>query len=236
MNKEERRLKRLEKAPKASWLYRLVKIFGWLPMNILYPTKVYGNRNIGKKKVIIAMNHLSAVDPLMIAHIFSPSVYFMAKGDFMKKPGIAWLLNNLGCIFVRRGEPDMNATKRAFGVLESGKALGVFPEGTRNKNDDGSFLRLKTGVAYFAIKAEAPVVPMVIDRKLKAFRRNSVIIGDEIDMSEFYCENPGKDALAGATRKLQAEMLRLRGELDKLNGREPATEIPTQKKSSREEA
>ena len=228
MNKEERRQKRLEKAPKAKWLYRFVKIIGWLPMNVLFPTKVYGNRKLDKKKVIIAMNHLSAIDPLMIAHKFSPSVYFMAKGDFMKKPVISWFLNHLGCIFVRRGEPDINAAKRAFGVLESGKALGVFPEGTRNKNDDGSFLRFKTGVAYFAIKAEAPIVPMVIDRKLRFFRKNSLIIGDEIDMSEFYCENPGKDALAGATRKLQNEMQRLRRELDELNGRKAEAVTPSE--------
>ena len=166
------------------------------------------------------MNHLSAVDPFMIAHIISPSVHFMAKGDFMKNRFVGWLLNGFGCIFVRRGEPDMNATKRAFGVLESERPLGIFPEGTRNKNDDGSFLRFKTGVAYFAIKSEAPVVPMVIDRKLRAFRKNSVIIGEEIDMSEFYCDTPGREALSGATRKLQAEMRRLRAELDAINGRE----------------
>ncbi|MEG1710837.1 MAG: lysophospholipid acyltransferase family protein [Clostridia bacterium] len=214
MNKEEKIIRRKNKEPKTSILYRIGQILFYLPLKLIFPIKIYGKKNLGNRRLIITMNHKSGLDPVLMAHLFRPSMYFMAKMEFTKNKFMSWLLSNLGCIFVHRGEPDFSATKKVMNVLEDDKIFAIFPEGTRNKVDDQSIRKFRTGAAYYAIKQEAPILPMVIDKKIKAFHKNAIIVGDEFELSEYYGQTLTKELLTEATEIIYKKTLELQERLN----------------------
>ena len=113
---------------------------------------------------IVAMNHLSIVDPPVIAEtlarITHRRVRFMAKAEAMSMPLVGWALRAYGGFGVRRGRPDRDAYRMARQVLEDGDWLGVAPEGTRSRS--GHLGEPKAGVALLALRSAAPVLPIGI--------------------------------------------------------------------------
>ena len=96
--------------------------------------KFEGIHNLPKKgAVIIVANHVSAWDPLLVAVGSPRPVHFMAKAELYQNQILARLLNALNAFPVKRGQADRNAIRKALKLLESGKVLGIFPEGTRKR-------------------------------------------------------------------------------------------------------
>src|SRR5262249_38285552 len=110
--------------------------------------------------VIIAGNHPSYLDPLLISLPLDRRVFFMAWDRLFKIPVLGTLLRAYGAFPVRLGTKDPNAYAKALEVLDGGKALGIFPEAGRTI--EGPMNPLKTGTARLAIEAEAPIVPVTI--------------------------------------------------------------------------
>ena len=90
----------------------------------------------------------------------------MAKREYFDNKKVAWFFKHAGCISVDRAIHDQNAKDEAMHVLENGWALGIFPEGTRNKTDK-VLLPFKMGVVSMAQKTGATVVPYAITGKYK---------------------------------------------------------------------
>src|ERR671921_1013212 len=115
--------------------------------------------------VILASNHLSFADSVVIPVVVPRKVVFMAKSDYFTGPGIkgraikAWF-NGLDMIPVDRDDnaSAVAALDVALEVLRRGEAFGVYPEGTRSR--DGRLYRGRTGVAHLALTAGCPVVPV----------------------------------------------------------------------------
>lgn len=83
----------------------------------------------------------------------------------------------------------------------------MFPEGTRNKTKDVELLPLKGGAALFAIKAKVPVYPVMCLRKTRPFRRTKIVVGDAIDLSEFYDRKMTAEDYAAAESVIRERML-----------------------------
>jgi 1-acyl-sn-glycerol-3-phosphate acyltransferase len=115
--------------------------------------------------VILASNHLSFADSIVIPVVVPRKVVFMAKSDYFTGPGLkgraikAWF-EMLDMIPVDRDDnvSAMAALDGALEVLERGEAFGVYPEGTRSR--DGRLYRGRTGVAQLALLSGAPIVPV----------------------------------------------------------------------------
>jgi 1-acyl-sn-glycerol-3-phosphate acyltransferase len=115
--------------------------------------------------VIIASNHLSFADSVVIPVVVPRKVVFLAKSDYFTGPGIkgaaskAWF-EGLGMLPVDRDDPRsaLISLDTALEVLGRGEAFGVYPEGTRSR--DGRLYRGRTGVAHLALTADCPVVPV----------------------------------------------------------------------------
>jgi len=106
--------------------------------------------------VIFAGNHTGFLDGPLIVGLSPRPVHFMVKREMFRgplDPALRWL----GQISVDRTGTDRAAVVAALGVLEQGGALGVFPEGTRSSGD---FDTMHNGLAYFALRSRAPVVPV----------------------------------------------------------------------------
>ena len=180
----------------------------------VYPTKVIGRENIIKKgKCIYACNHLSAVDiPLTQVHIPGYRRY-IGKVDFTERKSSKFLLSRFGVIFIDRERPALSTMREIFKVLDNGQIL-IFPEGTRNKGDESEMGELKTGLALFAAKSGAPVVPVLLYRRPKAFRKNYMYIGRPLDICTEKGRMPNAEEAEALTRRYKEEFDRCRAILE----------------------
>ena len=129
---------------------------------------VTGRENVpASGPVILASNHLSFIDSIAIPLVAPRKVGYLAKAEYWQGTGfVGWLqralFTALGALPVERGthRAAQGALDTALGVLQTGGAFGIYPEGTRSK--DGRLARGKTGVAWLALTADCPVVPVAV--------------------------------------------------------------------------
>ncbi len=131
---------------------------------LLYRTTFVGEENIPAGGAIIAGNHVSYLDPILLWCGAPRHVHFMARSNLFKKGVIAWALPRLWSFPVKRGEPDRAAIATATELLTQGDLVGIFPEGTRMRHSgaDAELGEGHGGVAFIAMRANAPVVPVGI--------------------------------------------------------------------------
>jgi 1-acyl-sn-glycerol-3-phosphate acyltransferase len=108
--------------------------------------------------VILAVNHSHNIDGPMLMGTAPRPVHFLIKKEAFIGP-LGSFLTGIGQLRVDRDAADRAAVLQALGVLENGGVLGIFPEGTRG---DGDFASLRSGLAYFAVRSGAPVVPVAV--------------------------------------------------------------------------
>ncbi|MFE6506852.1 lysophospholipid acyltransferase family protein [Nocardioides sp. NPDC057767] len=127
---------------------------------------VTGGENVPRAGgVILASNHLSFADSIVIPSVSPRPVHFLAKSDYFTGTGIkgaaqrAWF-EGMGMLPVDRDDPQaaLGSLEVALDVLGKGEAFGIYPEGTRSR--DGRLYRGRTGVAHLALTAGVPVVPV----------------------------------------------------------------------------
>lgn len=130
---------------------------------------------------ILAVNHLSRVDPpLVFSLIERDEVTALVADTYKKRPFFRWIIRLVDGIWINRGEADLHALRQARDHLRGGGVLGIAPEGTRSHT--GALMRGKTGVAYLADKAGVPVIPVAISGtdgavwQLLRFRRPAIQI------------------------------------------------------------
>ncbi|HWU38937.1 MAG TPA: lysophospholipid acyltransferase family protein [Candidatus Acidoferrum sp.] len=108
--------------------------------------------------VILAPNHVSYLDPVVVGIAVSRRIHFMAKKELFRNPFIGWFLRALQAFPVTRERVDPSTLKRTLSLLAAGHVVLVFPEGTRG---DGQALRpAKPGIAVIAARSQAAVVPV----------------------------------------------------------------------------
>ncbi|HYH26476.1 MAG TPA: lysophospholipid acyltransferase family protein [Blastococcus sp.] len=135
---------------------------------VLFRPRVTGRENVPLQgPVVIASNHLSFIDSIAIPTVAPRRVGYLAKAEYFTGAGVAgWftrtLFTALGALPVEREthRAAQAALDTALGVLREGGAFGIYPEGTRSR--DGRLARGKTGVAWLALTADCPVVPVAV--------------------------------------------------------------------------
>ncbi|GAA4712620.1 lysophospholipid acyltransferase family protein [Phytohabitans rumicis] len=133
------------------------------PLRLLYRPAVEGRHHVPRRgPVILASNHLSFVDSLVIPLVAPRPVAFLAKAEYFDVRLTRWLFTGLGAVPVRRGahRAALASLDAAMEVLGAGGAFGIYPEGTRSR--DGRLYRGRTGVGWLALTARAPVVPVAV--------------------------------------------------------------------------
>jgi len=151
-------------------------------MRILFHLKVSGKENIPSPPYLIVPNHSSLVDPPLVGMAFKQNdVSFLAKEALFATPLIRFWSTSVGCIEVKRGTHSVKSLKEALKRIKEGKAVCIFPEGTRSI--DGSFQEAKRGVGFLIAKAAVPVVPVYIEGSQKALpKTGGATLGSEISI------------------------------------------------------
>lgn len=162
--------------------------------------------------VIFAVNHSHNIDGPMVMGVAPRPTHFLIKKEAFIGP-LDPFLTGIGQIEVDRHSTDRTAISRALGVLEQGGVLGIFPEGTRG---EGDFASIRAGLAYFAVRSGAPVVPVAVlgssDRPGRLFKalpplrsRVDVVFGDAFEAGDGSGRRTRK-ALDEATERIQKQL------------------------------
>nr|WP_223231040.1 lysophospholipid acyltransferase family protein [Microbacterium jejuense] len=128
---------------------------------IVYRPRIEGKANVPKSgPVIFASNHLSFIDSVAIPVAAPRPVHFLAKASYFDKPASRWFFTAIGAIPVQRGagQAALDALDQQRELLDEGRAVALYPEGTRSL--DGRLYKGRTGVAFLALQTGAPVVPV----------------------------------------------------------------------------
>lgn len=107
---------------------------------------------------ILAPNHVSSVDPVLVGIAVKRPVHFMAKKEIFRNRAVAWFLRSLHAFPITRGRVDPSSVKHTLSLLAVGNVVLMFPEGTRG--DGQSLGPAKSGIAVVAARSGAPVVPV----------------------------------------------------------------------------
>lgn len=174
--------------------------------HLLFPFKALGKENIPQmtpdSRIVLCCNHISEIDPMFLEMSQRPHIYFMAKEELFANKFNAWFLGKqLGAFPVRRGKGDITALDTARSIVESGRILGIFPEGTRSR--DGKLGRGKSGAALIVSQTQAQVLPVCLVTKnqhVKLFRRTKVVYGPLISPHELHLDDPENPDLRYASR------------------------------------
>ena len=153
--------------------YKFFKPLLSLIFRFYYNPKVIGKENIPKNgSIIVAGNHIHVMDQCGVIMATKRVIHYMAKKEYFDGKN-AWFFRMMGCISVNRAIHDDVAKSEAMKVLEDGKALGIFPEGTRNKTDD-FLLPFKFGCVSMAKKTDSYIVPFAVTGDYKFRSKNLV--------------------------------------------------------------
>ncbi len=172
--------------------YRFSRIILGPIYKLLYRPKIIGKEKIPKKgPIIFCGNHRHAFDQLPVLISTWRTVHYMAKKEYFDGKN-AWFFKMVGCIPVNRSIHDEEAKARAINVLNKGGAIGIFPEGTRNKTDQ-LLLPFKFGAVSMAKKTNATIIPFGLmgDHKIKS-KNLTLIFGEPFKVADMNLEEANK--------------------------------------------
>ncbi|WP_129668174.1 lysophospholipid acyltransferase family protein [Phytoactinopolyspora endophytica] len=179
---------------------------------LLWSVRRHGPENVPSSgPVIIAPHHTGFLDAPLLMATCPRSVHTLAKRELFRGP-MGWVLRGVGQIPLDRDEPGRDLLEAGMGVLADGRILVVFPEGTRGAGD---FAEMRPGLAWFAIRSGAPVVPVVFSGtgtrgrtlaglpRLRA--RLDVVFGEPVTLPAGGPRT--RSALEAATEQLREELV-----------------------------
>ncbi|HIZ19916.1 MAG TPA: 1-acyl-sn-glycerol-3-phosphate acyltransferase [Firmicutes bacterium] len=195
----------------ARFLLTFFKPLFWL----LFPYKVIGRENVPPEgdptPLMLCPNHISDIDPVFVLMAMKRHVYYMAKAELFRSKLAAWFVGKkFGAFPVKRGAGDTGAIDTAKQIVESGKVLGIFPEGTRSK--DGKLGRAKSGAALVASQTGACIVPVAIKtkgQKVRLFRLTTLVFGNPLSPQELHLDDPEHPDLRYASRYLMERIAQM---------------------------
>ena len=143
-------------------IYQLVsKLFVFPIYKFLFKGHLIGQDNIPKQdSFIMVSNHGSLLDPPFLGHALGRNISFMAKAELFKIPFLGFVIKACGAYPVKRGIADKNTIKTACKKLSNGNSIGIFIDGTRQKN--GRVNKPKQGAALLAFKNQKLLLPVAI--------------------------------------------------------------------------
>lgn len=209
-------------------LKRLSRIFLAPLARLLFRPRIVGRSSVPiTGPVILASNHLSFIDSVVITLVAPRSVSFLAKASYFTGTGLrGWLsrafFTGVGAIPVERGAGSAAqlALDSGLEVLNRGEAFSIYPEGTRSL--DGRLYKGRTGVAWLALTSGALVVPVAltgtqnlqpVGSKLPRFACVTVEFGTPVDVSRHGSAESGRarraatDEIMGAIQAMSGQPL-----------------------------
>ncbi|NEB59129.1 1-acyl-sn-glycerol-3-phosphate acyltransferase [Streptomyces diastaticus] len=196
-------------------------------MRLMFRTRVEGVENIpGDGPVILAGNHLTFIDSVIMPLTCDRQVFFIGKDEYVTGKGLkgrlmAWFFTGVGMVPVDRdgGRGGVAALMTGRRILEEGHVFGIYPEGTRSP--DGRLYRGRTGIARLTLMTGAPVVPFAVigtdklqpgGAGLPRPGRVTVRFGEAMEFSRYEGMDRDRYVLRAVTDSVMTEVMRLSGQ------------------------
>lgn len=171
--------------------YKFIRGLLMVLTKIFFRVQTVGEENIPQSgSYIFCANHISFLDPILIACTKKREFHFLAKEELVRIPVLGFIIKKLNVIPIKRGAGDLGAMRKGIEVLKDGNALIMFPEGTRSKT--GEIGEAKNGVSLLVKRSVCGVVPCAVIGKPRLFRRTKLVYGKPIDALIFECEKDAK--------------------------------------------
>ncbi|MDK2822546.1 MAG: 1-acyl-sn-glycerol-3-phosphate acyltransferase [Clostridia bacterium] len=159
--------------------------------------------------VLLACNHLSFWDPVILGVFLPRKLHFMAKEELFKIFLVGSVIRRVGTFPVKRGAADRNAIRESIKILKEGKVLCIFPEGTRSKT--GELLDFQPGITLIAQKGSASIIPIGIKGTNKILSsiipaKIQVNIGEPLYLDKIYGNKLSGEQLEKATELLHEKV------------------------------
>ena len=194
-------------------LYKVAKFLLSPLLFVLYRVKVIGLENVPKSgRVVLCSNHISNMDPILLAVAIKRQIFFMAKEELFKNKFLGKLIKILGGFPIKRGARDVSAIKTARDILRDGKVLGIFIEGTRSKT--GELLKPKPGAILLAKDTFSGILPVCIKSadgsKVKILKKTVINIGSLINPQELNVLKNSSKEVRDASRFVMSRIAKLK--------------------------
>ena len=168
---------------------------------LIFRIKINGKENVPESgPLIFCANHTSNWDAAFTLCFFPRPIRFMAKEEIFTWFFVKTMAKCAGAFPVKRGNADLKAMKTALSILKNNEVLGIFPEGTRMKEEDAA--NAKAGIALFAYQAKADILPCYIEiqnKKVRPFCKVVVNFGKVIKNEELNIEKSNKESFNQAS-------------------------------------
>jgi 1-acyl-sn-glycerol-3-phosphate acyltransferase len=171
--------------------------------------RVYGKENVPPSSgAVLAMNHFHWLDPAAFGAACPRTIHYMAKIEAHRVAGLGSLIRAFGTFAVRRGETDRDAVRHMRQVVRDGHLLGIFAEGSRQRNGVPGLVQ--PGAAMAAVQEGVPVIPAAIHGtehwRPGNFKPVSIVWGPALDFDGLPRNGRG---YREASDVIQAELMRL---------------------------
>lgn len=203
------------RAIKMPFLYRFVLFLAYLYAKIFLRLKVKVKGEIPEGAALIAANHCSYLDPIVVAVSFPEEIHFLAKKSLFDNPIFGSFIRNLNAHPVSGDGKEMAVFRAVNEILLNGQKVLLFPEGKRSF--DGELCPLKPGVALMSIRNNVPIIPCWIEGSIQAWPRKkklphlfghiTCIFGKPLEVPK---TDDTKEQLKILTEKLEEELKNLR--------------------------
>lgn len=182
--------------------FRFISPIARFLFKIYYRPKILNKDLIPKDgPIIIVCNHKHILDQCLTICATKRPIHYLAKKEYFDSK-FAWFFKLGGCISVDRQNGAEEATKKAIYYLNRGSAVGLFPEGTRNKTDNLKLLPLKFGAVSMAKKTNATIVPCALTGDYKFRTKNLVVkygkpfkVSDDLEAANTYLAEVMEDLM-----------------------------------------
>ncbi len=204
-------------------LFRAAKALVAPVLRVLFRMRIRHSERIpATGPAIIAANHFSYLDTVLLPAIVPRQIHFLAKEELFATPLMEKMFTGFGQIPITRGSGDESALEASRDLLlEKRRLLGIFPEGTNTR--DGKLLSAHTGVARIGIDTGVPVIPVGIIGSYEALPRGALLptlcrvvvkVGRPISLKQCEQYDTAAETYRAATYRIMAEIAHLIGEED----------------------
>ena len=182
---------------------RLAYIITIIVFKLFFKVEIVDHKKVPMEgPVIFCANHNSMLDMFFLGYKLKRWIHWMAKEELFRNPIAAYVLNKLGVFPVKRGSGDVGSIKNAFKLLEEGKVVGIFPQGTRINPENIEKIRVKPGAALIALRTGVPIVPAFVQGSYKIFGKMKVVYGDPFTIENKQDEKYSKEELTELSRDI----------------------------------